>query len=239
MATTKIWVMVRLATALSVLSSATNVGSLQAVAQHEFDSPLERLRQRPATTVADWMTQIAQSRRQITQVRVEATEAGLQVVLETAVGHESQFSLERILMLNPDLIIGLDLDQNGLKINLRIALVYSIDSTHCVLGDRLNSKTIAYSSSNCITRMFSYLWWAKTQHNLILWNSSPLQISRNSLLRSISLNPNFAINNVNMHQTAMYPAIVIPTHIHPYIEIASAIKNHLRLNRRIGMNLSH
>ncbi|MBE7385508.1 MAG: TonB-dependent siderophore receptor [Leptolyngbya sp. SIO1E4] len=40
----------------------------------------------PATTVEEWQAQIAQSRVTITNVRVEATEAGLQVVLETAGG---------------------------------------------------------------------------------------------------------------------------------------------------------
>ncbi|MBE9160699.1 TonB-dependent siderophore receptor [Nodosilinea sp. LEGE 06152] len=40
----------------------------------------------PATTVEEWMTQIAQATVQITGVRLETTEAGLQVVLETAAG---------------------------------------------------------------------------------------------------------------------------------------------------------
>ncbi|PZV20750.1 MAG: TonB-dependent siderophore receptor [Leptolyngbya sp.] len=42
-----------------------------------------------ATTVDEWMTQIAQATVQITSVRVETTEAGLQVVLETAAGELS------------------------------------------------------------------------------------------------------------------------------------------------------
>lgn len=40
----------------------------------------------PATTVADWMAQIETSQVQITGVRVDATETGLSVVLETAAG---------------------------------------------------------------------------------------------------------------------------------------------------------
>jgi iron complex outermembrane receptor protein len=40
----------------------------------------------PATTVADWMAQIEASQVQITGVRVEPTETGLSVVLETAEG---------------------------------------------------------------------------------------------------------------------------------------------------------
>lgn len=42
-----------------------------------------------ATTVDEWMTQIAQATVQITGVRVETTEVGLQVVLETAAGELS------------------------------------------------------------------------------------------------------------------------------------------------------
>ena len=40
----------------------------------------------PATTVSDWIAQIEASLVQITGVRVEATEAGLQIVLDTAEG---------------------------------------------------------------------------------------------------------------------------------------------------------
>jgi iron complex outermembrane recepter protein len=42
--------------------------------------------EQPATTVTDWIAQIEASRVQITNVRVETTEAGLQVILETAEG---------------------------------------------------------------------------------------------------------------------------------------------------------
>lgn len=40
----------------------------------------------PATTVKDWMAQIKESQVQITDVRLEKTEAGLQVILESANG---------------------------------------------------------------------------------------------------------------------------------------------------------
>ncbi|XQQ06915.1 MAG: TonB-dependent receptor domain-containing protein [Leptolyngbya sp. IPPAS B-1204] len=42
--------------------------------------------EQPATTIADWIAQIEASLVQITDVRVEATEAGLQVILETKDG---------------------------------------------------------------------------------------------------------------------------------------------------------
>jgi iron complex outermembrane receptor protein len=42
--------------------------------------------EQPATTIADWVAQIEASLVQITDVRVEVTEAGLQVILETAEG---------------------------------------------------------------------------------------------------------------------------------------------------------
>jgi len=62
------------------------------------ESPTGRLRQhpitpsrpsdleQPATTVAEWMAQIEASQVQITEVRLESTEAGLSIVLETAEG---------------------------------------------------------------------------------------------------------------------------------------------------------
>jgi iron complex outermembrane receptor protein len=52
----------------------------------EGDSPLEGLGDRPATTIQEWVAQIETTVTQITDVRVEATEAGLQVILETADG---------------------------------------------------------------------------------------------------------------------------------------------------------
>ncbi|MBF2051556.1 MAG: TonB-dependent siderophore receptor [Elainella sp. C42_A2020_010] len=42
--------------------------------------------EQPATTIADWIAQIEASLVQITEVRVETTETGLQVILETADG---------------------------------------------------------------------------------------------------------------------------------------------------------
>ncbi|MBE7385547.1 MAG: TonB-dependent siderophore receptor [Leptolyngbya sp. SIO1E4] len=42
--------------------------------------------EQPATTVTEWVTQIEASRVQITGVRIEATETGIQIVLETADG---------------------------------------------------------------------------------------------------------------------------------------------------------
>ncbi len=42
--------------------------------------------EQPATTVTEWMAQIEASLTQITAVRVEPTEVGLQIVLETAEG---------------------------------------------------------------------------------------------------------------------------------------------------------
>ncbi|MBD1874965.1 TonB-dependent receptor [Nodosilinea sp. FACHB-131] len=51
--------------------------------------PIHPSTRHPAATVDEWITQIAQATVQITGVRVESTEAGLQVVLETAAGELS------------------------------------------------------------------------------------------------------------------------------------------------------
>jgi iron complex outermembrane recepter protein len=109
----KLWVLVRLAIALSVVSSAIALRPLPVAAQEERersivigqpslveepqmandqeqmtnDSTLQLNElEQPATTVTDWIAQIEASLVQITGVRVETTEAGLQVVLETAEG---------------------------------------------------------------------------------------------------------------------------------------------------------
>ena len=52
--------------------------------------------EQPATTIDDWVTQIAQSRVTITDVRVEEMEAGVQVVLETAGGELSAPSTQTV-----------------------------------------------------------------------------------------------------------------------------------------------
>ena len=58
------------------ISPVVNVADLPRVTP---DSP-------PATTVADWVAQIEASLTQITGVQIEETEAGVQIVLETAAG---------------------------------------------------------------------------------------------------------------------------------------------------------
>ncbi len=70
-------VAVRLAMALSLVGA---VRTLPAQAQTVGQEPT------PAMTVSDWVAQIEASLVQITDVRIEATDAGLQVVLETADG---------------------------------------------------------------------------------------------------------------------------------------------------------
>jgi len=52
----------------------------------ESEQSIQPSTPRPATTVDEWVAQIEASLTQITRVRVEATEAGLQIVLETAEG---------------------------------------------------------------------------------------------------------------------------------------------------------
>ena len=54
----------------------------------ESEQPIHPSTPHPATTVSDWVAQIEASLVQITGVRVETTETGLQLVLETAEGRE-------------------------------------------------------------------------------------------------------------------------------------------------------
>jgi len=107
----KSWVLVRLAAVLSVVSGAVIFESLPGMAQEvgnqewgmgngeepsastpdslfSIPAPLSELEQ-PATTVTDWVAQIEAALVQITGVRVEESETGLQVTLETAEGELS------------------------------------------------------------------------------------------------------------------------------------------------------
>ncbi|MEL6401994.1 MAG: TonB-dependent siderophore receptor [Cyanobacteria bacterium J06626_4] len=75
------------------IASLLSVPILPAGAEAETAStqarPLETspaIAEQPATTVAEWMAQVESALVQITAVRLEPTEAGLQVVLETAEG---------------------------------------------------------------------------------------------------------------------------------------------------------
>jgi iron complex outermembrane recepter protein len=72
-----------LAARLGILSSGLLMVLALPVGAAEVRS--EELTQ-PATTVADWMAQVEAATVQITAVRIETTETGLQVVLETAGG---------------------------------------------------------------------------------------------------------------------------------------------------------
>jgi len=78
-------------TQIRVADPATDPqGSDRATAIAGIDLP------QPATTVAEWIAQIEASRVQITGVRVESTETGLQVVLETADGELSTPTTETV-----------------------------------------------------------------------------------------------------------------------------------------------
>jgi len=79
-----------------VIASVLSIPLLPAWAEAETESALARPletspanAEQPATTVAEWMAQIESALVQITAVRVESTEAGLQIVLETAEGELS------------------------------------------------------------------------------------------------------------------------------------------------------
>jgi iron complex outermembrane receptor protein len=102
--TVEVRAIVQLAVTLSLLGGAVGVWASPAGAQEEGESsvnghlpseesqPLitndqgQQTHHQPATTVEEWVAQIEASHTQITAVRVEATETGLQVILETENG---------------------------------------------------------------------------------------------------------------------------------------------------------
>ncbi|WP_416669913.1 TonB-dependent siderophore receptor [Egbenema bharatensis] len=78
-----------------------NESSQVGVTQSSFSHPSTHLpihpsTPQPATTVAEWLAQLEASRVQITGVRIETTETGLQVVLETAAGELSAPTTEAV-----------------------------------------------------------------------------------------------------------------------------------------------
>lgn len=73
----RLWV----GTASVLLAGALPLGALAETAIAEKAATSD-----PATTVVEWIAQMEATLVQITGVRVEETEAGLQIVLETATG---------------------------------------------------------------------------------------------------------------------------------------------------------
>jgi len=80
MAMSQVWATVQCVLALNLLGAAINI---EIPARAQEVPRLSEIKQ-PATTVTDWIAQIEASLVQITGVRIEPTETGLQVVLETA-----------------------------------------------------------------------------------------------------------------------------------------------------------
>ena len=120
---TKLWVSVQWAVALSVAGGAIATGTLPLAAQEsrgvdewksrqvdESEQPLSPITQQPihpsthlpnhlptsqpATTVEEWLAQIEASLTQITGVQIQETEAGLQIVFETAEGELATPTME-------------------------------------------------------------------------------------------------------------------------------------------------
>jgi iron complex outermembrane recepter protein len=81
----KCWQRVGWAAVVSIVGS-TGTGAAAIAGEVESEATIEELVEPAATTVSNWLAQIEASLVQITGVRVEETETGLQVVLETADG---------------------------------------------------------------------------------------------------------------------------------------------------------
>ncbi len=119
MTTTKLWLTAQLAVVLSIAGSVIAAGSWPVAAQeserleesgsnrveelgsdenttpltyHPITPSLLSNFDRPATTVKDWIAQINQSLVQITQVRLNPTDAGLEVILATREGDQPTFT---------------------------------------------------------------------------------------------------------------------------------------------------
>ena len=86
---------------LMVILSGSLVGTIAGVAGARdvgiLESRGEEVQERqPATTVAEWMAQVEASRLRITGVQIQETEAGLEIVLETANGELADLRMQRV-----------------------------------------------------------------------------------------------------------------------------------------------
>ncbi len=64
---------------------------------------------------------------------------------------------------------------------------------------------------------------------MVFGNAGLLQLSGNAVFRAVALNPNFAVDDVEMNETAMNAAIV-PSEAHDQVMIVGAIKDCLIMN---------
>ncbi|MEX0270785.1 TonB-dependent siderophore receptor [Leptolyngbyaceae cyanobacterium UHCC 1019] len=81
-----VWVAIGVAT--DVKADETDGGGVSASSVSKSVANISRVRdlQQPATTVKDWVAQMGAAQVQVTNVKLERTEAGLDIVLETAEG---------------------------------------------------------------------------------------------------------------------------------------------------------
>ena len=75
----------------------------------------------------------------------------------------------------------------------------------------------------------------ESQHNVVLRNTGFDQVTRNPLLCAIALNPQFAIDDVNMDEAAVDPFVVFPPYCHEHVTIRLAVKDCLRLQASVGI----
>ena len=75
----------------------------------------------------------------------------------------------------------------------------------------------------------------ESQHNVVFCNACLHEVIGNPLLCAIALNPQFAINNVNMEKATVDPFVVFPTKRHQRITVRRAIKYRFKLNMPVGI----
>ena len=80
-----------------------------------------------------------------------------------------------------------------------------------------------------------YLWGAKTQDYPFFRDSSTDQLDGNASFRSVPLNPELALNYVNMDEAAVNTLALIPAYIYEEIPVTGPVKDVFGLNAAVSI----
>src|SRR6266446_945194 len=84
----------------------------------------------------------------------------------------------------------------------------------------------------------AFVGWLIGQHNLVVRYPEFHQLVGYAALGTIVLNPDFAIFDVHMDETAILATILGPTRMHELVMVALRIKNQLQFHLTIGRLVS-
>jgi hypothetical protein len=78
----------------------------------------------------------------------------------------------------------------------------------------------------------------KAEHDVFARDARRDKLLRDRLRCAVVLNPNFAIDNVNVHDRPMHAARLVPAYVHHFIVVLFAVHNRLSLDLSVRGLLS-